>query len=466
MFAVLPAVYVAGGMNVASASLAEVESYLRSRFRERDEVIRGALMALVAREHMLVIGPPGTAKSAVVLELARCLGLRSFWCLVSRFTVPEDLFGPVSLKGLEEDCYRRVTAGRLPEAEVAFVDEVFKASPAILNALLAVMNERVFHNGGRPESVPLFSLFGASNELPQGEDEAALQAFSARFLLRYRVSPLGERGSFDAMLAQDPDADGVARPLASREELVAAQDAARRVRVSPEVAEAVWVLRTELATQGVEISDRQWHRSVKLLRAHAFLDGRDEVVIQEDFPAVYPHVCWSVPEQQRVVARTVLRVSDPLAERVAELRENVMEEWRMWLPVAEEYTRLRAIVLAAPDSPEKDRYEEVRQKANGVGLEVHSKYGKVYRELREIEKRGGPFARRCARELAEWLVEHGRELVGILMNVPVPSDYNPFSELVGLGLWSGGLSCRSTVRVGRSWLGTSTCWSCPGVWPR
>ncbi|MEW5935842.1 MAG: AAA family ATPase, partial [Bacillota bacterium] len=236
--------------------LRDVESYLQSRFFERAEVVRGCLLALLAREHVLLLGPPGTAKSQLVNELAACLGLRYFSWLLTRFSTPEELFGPVSLRALQEDRYARVTAGKLPEAEVAFLDEVFKASSAILNTLLGVMNERVFFNDGQGTRVPLVSLFGASNEVPQGDDESALQAFSARFLLRYQVQPLAEQSAFRAMLDLcEPDAS--ARPVLPREELFRAQEEAARVEVPSEVKDAVFALRKELADQGVVISDRQ-----------------------------------------------------------------------------------------------------------------------------------------------------------------------------------------------------------------
>ena len=170
--------------------LQTIERELTASLIERDEVIRASLVALLARQHLVVLGPPGTAKSALVTELAQRIGpqkgagLRSFAYLMTRFTTPEELFGPVSVSGLKRDEYVRITAGKLVEAELVFLDEIFKASSAILNALLKVANERVFHNGGQEMQVPLISLFGASNEIPQGNE---LEALWDRFLLRFRV---------------------------------------------------------------------------------------------------------------------------------------------------------------------------------------------------------------------------------------------------------------------------------------
>jgi MoxR-like ATPase len=177
--------------------LQAIERELAVSLIERDEIIRASLVALLARQHLVVLGPPGTAKSALVTSLAERIGpqngtgLRSFAYLMTRFTTPEELFGPVSVAGLKRDEYRRITAGKLVEAELVFLDEIFKASSAILNALLKIANERVFHNGSQETQAPLISLFGASNEMPQGNE---LEALWDRFLLRFRVGYVTDTG--------------------------------------------------------------------------------------------------------------------------------------------------------------------------------------------------------------------------------------------------------------------------------
>lgn len=379
------------------AGLRDVESYLQSRFFERAEVVRGALLALLAREHVLLLGPPGTAKSQLVNELAACLGLRYFSWLLTRFSTPEELFGPVSLRALQEDRYARVIAGKLPEAEVAFLDEVFKASSAILNTLLGVMNERVFFNDGQGTRVPLVSLFGASNEVPEGDDESALQAFSARFLLRYQVQPLAEQSAFRAMLDLDePEASG--RPVLPREELFRAQEAAGRVEVPPEVKDAVFALRKELADQGIRISDRQWRHSLKLLRANAWLDGRSRVDVAADFD-VYCHVCWTDPAQERAVVKTVRRVADPLAERVLELLEEAQAL----------YEGTMARKAQGEDSG----------KVTAAAVEANAKLKKILKELEAVASRGGPVAQAKAADararVEEWNRTLLRECLGLTL---------------------------------------------------
>src|SRR5438046_7484521 len=178
--------------------LRTIRDELQQVFLERTELIDGALVALVAAQHVLVIGPPGTAKSMLADEVCRRLtGASYFQWLLTRFTTPEDLLGAVSLKALEPDDYRRLTTHKLPEAHIAFLDEVFKASSSILNTILTLINERRFHNGREVVNVPLLTLFAASNELPEDDE---LLALHDRFLLRFVVDYVSEDFRFLKLL--------------------------------------------------------------------------------------------------------------------------------------------------------------------------------------------------------------------------------------------------------------------------
>src|SRR5262245_44439467 len=154
---------------------------------EREALLETILLAAVAGEHVLVIGPPGTAKSEAVRRVARAAGGRYFEYLLGRFTEPSEIFGPIDLRRLREGVVHTETAGMLPEAEFAFLDEVFRGSTAILNTLLGILNERVFRRGHTTQACPLRVCVGASNDLP---DDPSLQAFADRFLLRVFVEPI------------------------------------------------------------------------------------------------------------------------------------------------------------------------------------------------------------------------------------------------------------------------------------
>jgi MoxR-like ATPase len=187
----------------ALSTLAQIENELKAELFERDEAIRAALVAIVARSHLVLLGPPGTAKSDLIKRISERFcdpsgkGLDYFVYLLTRFTTPEELFGPVSVHGLKNDTYERITDHKLPKAQIAFLDEIFKSSSAVLNILLTILNERVFDNGTKRQPVPLITLFGASNEMPQ--EAADLEALWDRFLLRLEVGYLAE-SNFEKLL--------------------------------------------------------------------------------------------------------------------------------------------------------------------------------------------------------------------------------------------------------------------------
>jgi MoxR-like ATPase len=191
----------AGGGAPAAALRARLEAAVGSMSEglvERDTEVRLLLLAALAGEHILFVGPPGTAKSELGRRLSRLCRGRYFERLLTRFSVPEELFGPLSMRALEEDRYVRQTRGYLPDATVAFVDEIFKANSAILNTLLTLLNERLFDNGSDRARVPLVCLVAASNELPESEE---LDALYDRFLIRRRVGQVSPAGLVEMLAA-------------------------------------------------------------------------------------------------------------------------------------------------------------------------------------------------------------------------------------------------------------------------
>lgn len=304
------------------AKLQTIERELLAVLLERDAVIRAALVALLSRQHLVQLGAPGVAKTLLMTELGRRIstaqgkGLRCFDYLMTKFTTPEELFGPISVAGLKRDEYQRITAGRLVEAELVFLDEIFKASSAILNTLLRVINERVYTNGSKTMSVPLLSLFGASNELPSGNE---LEALWDRFLLRVQVGYLSESGfaQFLRQAALKANGNGPANTTLTLTELAELQRAAEQIAVPDAICAGLEQLRVDLTAKGIRASDRRWGQSLGLLRAHALLEGRASV--EEDDLPVLKHCLWQTPEQIGDVAKLLARLGNPLHAKAVDL---------------------------------------------------------------------------------------------------------------------------------------------------
>ncbi len=174
-------------------------SEFENSFKERSEEISGAFLAILSGEHVLFLGPPGTAKSLLTRKVCEAIeGGSLYYYLLTRFTTPDEIFGPLSLKALQQDEFSRRIEGYLPTAHIAFLDEIFKANSSILNSLLTILNERKFHNGLKVLDIPLLSVFGASNELP--EKEESLEALYDRFLFRYFVSYVQDETNFKELI--------------------------------------------------------------------------------------------------------------------------------------------------------------------------------------------------------------------------------------------------------------------------
>jgi MoxR-like ATPase len=266
---------------------------------ERDALVEVLALAAVAQEHVLVIGPPGTAKSQAVRRFAAELGGSYFEYLLGRFTEPNEIFGPVDLRRLREGVVAIETAGMLPSAELAFLDEVFLGSTAILNTLLGLLNERVFRRGATVEHVPLRLCVGASNRLP---DDPVLAAFADRFLLRVHLEPVTD-ASLESLLAEGWAGDDPATPqpigLDVIDRLVIARSQCDMTAVRPILAEAIRRLRNA----GVPLTDRRAVRCQRLIAAAAVLDGRSVATTQDLWPL--PFVVPSAEAQP--VAREALQ---------------------------------------------------------------------------------------------------------------------------------------------------------------
>jgi MoxR-like ATPase len=267
-----------------------IEKDLRARIVERDRAIHGLLVAALAGEHVLLIGPPGTAKSQLARGFAQAIsGATYFEWLLTKFTTPEELYGPISLAGLKTDQFRRVTTGKLPEAHTAFLDEIFKANSAVLNSLLSSVNERVFHDDGQAKKIPLIMCVGASNELPDSQDLAAIYD---RFVMRFHVDPIAEQASFLAMLKNEPREKP--EPI-TFEEWAQVREQVEAVTISDQMRALLFSMRSNLIPAGVRVSDRRWVKATKILQAQAWLMGSSTV--GSSHLQVLTDMLWDRPDQ-------------------------------------------------------------------------------------------------------------------------------------------------------------------------
>ena len=282
-------------MNNFTDRIRTIRDALTKGLVERDVAVRLALLAALTGEHLLLIGPPGTAKSLVARRLRLAFKDAAYFeRLLTKFSVPEELFGPLSIKGLEEDRYERLTESYLPTASVAFLDEIFKANSAILNALLTILNERMFDNGTDREKTPLVAVVGASNELPEGEE---LDALFDRFLLRLHVGPVSKDAFPDLLKLRGDDEPSMSEGLGLTEgDLDAVRKEAGKVDVPGDVTALLCDLREWCIAEEIWVSDRRWRKVVKLLQTSAWTSGRDTVSVWDCW--LLQHCLWRKTDER------------------------------------------------------------------------------------------------------------------------------------------------------------------------
>lgn len=329
---------------------------------EKETEISLSLLAALAGESIILLGPPGVAKSMVARQLKTAFrDAQSFEYLMSRFSTPDEIFGPVSIQKLKtSDTYERAVEGYLPTADVVFLDEIWKAGPAIQNTLLTVINEKIFRNGNREMHLPLKLLVAASNELPaKGE---GLEAFWDRFVIRIESRPIKLEKNFRAMLldshadflgptdfTDSTDFSGFTGGLGhadfadnadfsdlkiTSEEYAEWTECIDKIGVKIEVLDAISAIRKSLRAVNVDeaaerrniyVSDRRWKNIVRLLRTSAFMQDREEVDICDLLP-IY-HCLWQEPEERDAIRNIVIRaLFSPFADKLVEMKNALAED--------------------------------------------------------------------------------------------------------------------------------------------
>ena len=329
--------------------LTQLLQQLNERVYEKEHIIALSLLSAIAGESIFLLGPPGVAKSMVARRLKLAFrGATAFEYLMSRFSTPDEIFGPVSISKLkDEDTYERMVEGYLPTADVVFLDEIWKAGPAIQNALLTVINEKIYRNGLFSLQVPLKGLIAASNELPAIDQ--GLEALWDRFLVRLLVSGVEDMGEFDRMIASTDESEPwVDEALTiTPEEYVEWTKEISQVKIHYSIFEVIHILkdRIELFNQRIQnegsslatlyVSDRRWKKLMKLLRTSAYLNGRDSIHLTDCL--LISHCLWNDVEQMEAVNEMVQEATRQCAEgylldtkdlkdELSELREKLSSE--------------------------------------------------------------------------------------------------------------------------------------------
>ena len=286
---------------------------LNASLIERSEEIDLLLTSLIAGEHLLLVGPPGCGKSLLIDSLMKWTHGSKFSCLLNRFSMPEEILGMYSLSELKFDKFVRITTNKLPESQYVFLDEIFRASPAILNVLLKILNEKTFDKGdGVARRVPLEICLGAANDWPSGDEAKSLGALVDRFMLRKSVLPISSAAGRQKLLWNNsaPEFSTSLTPS----ELTAARLDAQGIPWSSEGMKALEAILDELARQSVRPSDRRQFKSVAIVQAYAWLNGGDEVL--PEHLEVLQHVLWVDQEESAKVRSVIMQIAAPVGMKV------------------------------------------------------------------------------------------------------------------------------------------------------
>lgn len=307
----------------AQAKMARIAVEMNNMFVERDDLIKLMMLAVTTGTNLLMLGPPGTAKSAITYELCgRVENANYFQWMLNKTSDPSEILGPFSVKAMENDHFMRMTSGKLPEAHIAFMDEVFKSNAPTLNALLTIMNEHIFYNDGKPQDVPLITMIGASNEPPEDE---SLDAMYDRFIFRMNVAYVKDAGNKKRMHANYIDNRAGLLGLAGKttitlDELLCLQKASQSVKVPKDVINKFIRLISDLDRQAIHVSDRRQNECFKVMQGSAILRGSN-VVGLDDFKSLI-YVLWEKEEHIPLIESTILKMVNPYDDRFKELKEN------------------------------------------------------------------------------------------------------------------------------------------------
>ncbi|GIX41774.1 MAG: hypothetical protein KatS3mg129_1507 [Leptospiraceae bacterium] len=291
---------------------------LNENIYEREDIIKFALLALFSGENMFLLGPPGVAKSLISRKIKYVIKNATYFeHLMTQYTLPEEVFGPISLPKLKQGLYEREINGYLPTSEVAFLDEIWKSSSSILNTLLVIINEKKFKQGAKEIDVPLQILISASNELPEDE---SLKALWDRFLIRIYVEPIKDREAFYKFLQQDNSQlylDNIPEEYKfTKQEIQAVRKKINEIQLDHNVISLIEKIKDKFKQRNqensilpaIEVSDRRWGKIINVLKTYALLNKRSKVSIMDCM--ILPYMVWNTVEEieeiKQIIQNTIL----------------------------------------------------------------------------------------------------------------------------------------------------------------
>lgn len=374
----------------AQAKMQQIFVEMNNLFVERDELIKLMELAITTGTNLLMLGPPGTAKSKITQEMCgRVENANYFQWMLNKTSDPSEILGPFSVKEMENDKFMRITSGKLPEAHIAFIDECYKSNAPTLNALLTIMNEHIFYNDGKAVDIPLISMFGASNEPP--EDESLL-ALHDRFIFRINVQYIHEAGNKKRMHSNYIDDRAgllglVNKTTITLTELQVLQQAAKSVKVPKDIINKFIRLIDDLGRQAIHVSDRRQNECFKIMQGSAVLAGRNAVGLDDFKSLVY--VLWEKEEHIPIIESTILKMVNPYDDRFKELKDN--------------FNQVKADIDKITDASQKSR-KAIESK--GVIEKITSKINKLINEASKNGKDVQEFVK-----FRDMMIQYNQDLI-------------------------------------------------------
>jgi MoxR-like ATPase len=292
---------------------------------EREEIISLALLTILSKENILLIGPPGTAKSEISRRVSSVIEKSNYFeYLLTKFTTPEEIFGPISIKNLEKDIFKRVINGYMPSSHITFLDEIFKANSSILNALLTLLNEKIYHNGNEIEKANLISIIASSNEIPLNEEE--LQALYDRFILKLTVDYVDDLKKLVFISEDDYNEESIEK--FSLKEIEEINKLAKNIKISDEIIEIIIKIKQEIEKEyensneiiNEKISDRKFVKTIKILKLVSFLNNKDKITL--DDLIILKNIFWNDP-------KNINKIKDIVINNICLIEKNYSKKINM-----------------------------------------------------------------------------------------------------------------------------------------